>query len=415
MPVTPGVGLAQCTRRAYDYDDNSNRTSLTAWVPDEATGACNSTGSGVTVSSTYDDADRATKSGYDFDAFGRITSVPSADMDGGGSLTLTYFENDRVRTLARGGSTDTLSYDLADRTRQLVTSSATTTWHYSSSGDSPAWISENEAGTSWTRNILGPNGQLVAIANHADASTLQLTDLHGDVVATASSSESAPTLTSAADQTEFGAPRSSSTARYGWLGGHQRAVVPGSGALLMGARVYVPSAGRFTQVDPVVGGSANSYEYCRADPVNCLDLSGLYSYYYRLVDSPTPWALKALANRVCPAVFPMWGCVGGFRQWQILKLQAPVCFFIACITRNAPVYVSENGFSHFKFTSLPGHPQGAGATITFRFERHDDGHNWLHVSTSAAEGGWLTDQYARAAWGTFAFNIRAYWNRIHGI
>jgi RHS repeat-associated protein len=44
--------------------------------------------------------------------------------------------------------------------------------------------------------------------------------------------------------------------------------------MLMGVRPYVPTMGRFLQVDPVDGGSLNSYEYAGQDPINAFDLDG---------------------------------------------------------------------------------------------------------------------------------------------
>ena len=43
----------------------------------------------------------------------------------------------------------------------------------------------------------------------------------------------------------------------------------------MGVRNYLPSLGRFLQTDPVVGGSANDYDYANQDPVNTYDLDGM--------------------------------------------------------------------------------------------------------------------------------------------
>ena len=46
----------------------------------------------------------------------------------------------------------------------------------------------------------------------------------------------------------------------------------------MGVRLYSPVVGRFLSVDPVDGGSASAYDYCGADPVNCTDLAGTWSF-----------------------------------------------------------------------------------------------------------------------------------------
>jgi RHS repeat-associated protein len=276
-PVVEGSALSLCTRRAYAYDADSNRTSLTSWDPDASTGACNSTGSGTVRSWTYDQADRVTNSGYTFDAFGRITQVPAAD-GGGAQTSLSYHANDRVRTLAASGNTDTITIDAVNRVRTTMTSSATQEWHYAGEQDSPAWIAENNSGN-WSRNVVGLNGMLAAIANQSGVVTLDLTNLHGDIVATASTSETATSPTSTHDQTEFGVPRALSADRYGWLGGYERPADPSTGSILMGARVYLATTGRFVQTDPIAGGGANAYEYAMQDPVNETDISGEVSGY----------------------------------------------------------------------------------------------------------------------------------------
>ncbi len=53
----------------------------------------------------------------------------------------------------------------------------------------------------------------------------------------------------------------------------------------MGVRLYNPLTGRFLQVDPVVGGNANAYDYCTGDPINCTDLDGRWGFHWRSVPS----------------------------------------------------------------------------------------------------------------------------------
>lgn len=49
-----------------------------------------------------------------------------------------------------------------------------------------------------------------------------------------------------------------------------------TGAMLMDARVYQPVIGRFLQIDPTAGGSADMDHYGARDPISTLDLSGMY-------------------------------------------------------------------------------------------------------------------------------------------
>jgi RHS repeat-associated protein len=62
---------------------------------------------------------------------------------------------------------------------------------------------------------------------------------------------------------------------YGFEGKHGIGTdTDAGGVVLMGARLYNPMTGRFLQVDPVYGGSANAYDYVSQDPLNASDLSG---------------------------------------------------------------------------------------------------------------------------------------------
>jgi len=86
----------------------------------------------------------------------------------------------------------------------------------------------------------------------------------------------------AAPSTTFGTnsnPVNATDESMGWAANPTRKV---AGAftipiIQMGARVYLPTAGRFLQVDPIEGGTHNAYVYV-TDPVNWHDYSGLCAY-----------------------------------------------------------------------------------------------------------------------------------------
>ena len=264
-----------CTTRVYVYDADTNRTSLTTREPG-AEGKCATEG-GTVEKHTYDEADRLNDTGVSYNAFGDITALPATDA-GGSELTSAYYVDNQLASETQNGQTIGYNLDPAGRTLETVATgkrAETTTNHYAGSGGTPAWT-VNTAGE-WTRNISGLGG-FAAVQNNGATPVLQLTNLHGDVIATAYLSETATALASTADTSEYGVPTTSLPPKYSWLGADEIPTELPSGVLDMGARSYVPQLGRFLQPDPQPGGSANAYSYTFGDPVDTSDPSGEWSF-----------------------------------------------------------------------------------------------------------------------------------------
>ncbi|MEO3808091.1 RHS repeat-associated core domain-containing protein [Sphaerisporangium sp. B11E5] len=271
---TPAGGA--CTTRVYQLDVNSNRTGLSTY-PAAVDGSCSTTTTPMSEQHTYDTADRLTDAGYGYDNLGRTLTVPGGQVGGGTALTAAYYANDRIATLTQGSRSQTFTLDPAGRIDTTVVtggpSSGTVVNHYSGAGDTPAWISESDG--SWTRN-LEVFGGLAAVQSPTDTK-LQIADMGGDIVATVANDPAATGVDSYAEFAEYGSPAAGggATQRYGWQGEQARPSDGIGGLVLMGARVYNPAVGRFLQVDPIRGGSANNYEYSAQDPVNNGDAAGM--------------------------------------------------------------------------------------------------------------------------------------------
>jgi RHS repeat-associated protein len=264
-----------CALRDYTFDNASNRTQLTSYSPDTS-GNCQDGSPATTRTWGYDTADRATNTGYTYDALGRTLTVPAADTlaTGAGNVTNTYYTNDLARTITQGSTATTYTLDvIAARFRGYSTTTSGTTTnhtnHYSDDSDSPTWITE---GTWYTRIIPGLAGIAAQYTGATPHLEWQITNLHGDIVATHTAGSTGITTSNVTD--EYGRPANPSTPRYGYLGDAQRSTDNPAGLTTMGVRLYNPTTGRFLSVDPVYGGSANAYDYCYTDPINCTDIDG---------------------------------------------------------------------------------------------------------------------------------------------
>lgn len=293
-----GDAANSCQVREYAFDAHGNRTNLRT-TRGTGTDPVACAGTATDSPTTYDTADRVvTTSGaagnsWTYDGLGRATSVPTSDSSA--AANLGYFVNDlaALQEVPQASKT-TWTLDAAKRYSASTTAAwdvaagawgtATTSRNaYDGDGDRPAWTIENvDTPANLTRYVDGPDGDLVMTTGKDGGRKLLLTDLHGDTLATVPIADGSTTATwgslrfSAND--EYGNPLALSsgaaeTSRYSWHATAQRAFTAGLGAILMGARLYLPHTGTFTTIDPVPGGNTTAYAYPQ-DPINSFDLDG---------------------------------------------------------------------------------------------------------------------------------------------
>ena len=239
-----------CTTRRYTFTGDSNRTSLTTFGPNEE-GGCQTTTAVSTASYDYDQADRIIGDDYSYDPMGRTLTVPKAHTNqagiiDAGDLTIGYAANDMVTSLRQAipdtnGTPQvrkqTFTLDGSDRvsTTKDYTDTvqlAETTNHYDSDNDTPAWTETKtrpDSGTSWTtptwnRYVSDLTGGLAVDVDGDNKAVLQLANLHGDIVATATIGQ--PGINTYTETDEYGRAQTAGggtgAPRYGWLGTHQR-------------------------------------------------------------------------------------------------------------------------------------------------------------------------------------------------
>jgi RHS repeat-associated protein len=264
-----------CATRLYANDADQNRTSTTKRPP--ASGGACATEGGEIEAHSYDSADRLTDHGVSYEPFGEITALPAADA-GGAELKSGFYADGQLAHQEQAGESIAYELDPARRTSETISTGKMTSnvaIQYDGPESTPAWLAYTSG--EWTRNIFGISGSLVATQNDTETPTLQIANLHSDIIATVPDSEAATKPSSAVEATEYGVPSVPEPAKNSWLGASALRTELPSGVVNMGARSYVPQLGRFLQPDPQPGGSSNAYAYTHGNPLNESDPSGQWS------------------------------------------------------------------------------------------------------------------------------------------
>jgi DNA-binding beta-propeller fold protein YncE len=235
-----------CATRLYTYDEESNRTSLTQ--RESATETCAAEGGSI-ERHAYDAANRLTDPGVTYETFGNTTVLPTPDA-GEHELTSSYYVDNQVASQTQNGKTINYTYDPAGRALEAASTGTTKVSHYTGPGEALTWTSEGSE--KWTRNIPGIDGTLDAIQSNAGTPVLQLSDLKGNIVATASLSETATELLTKYNSTEFGVPSTKEAPpKYAWLGAGGITSELSSGTVTQDGSTYVPQTGRPLQTQGV--------------------------------------------------------------------------------------------------------------------------------------------------------------------
>jgi RHS repeat-associated protein len=268
---------------------NGNRTSQTI--------------NGVTTTYCYNYADQLvsssdpTASGVQYDAHGNITQIGS----GSDPLVLNYDSSDRNYGLAQYNSSGdgTAMYYNHDALGRVTYREQDAISNWSWNMASQNWYGYTGSGTQFTRNaswaideadIQLPGGVLLTVKpqqtgnaqkEYSLPNALGHTFLTTNAAGTNNSNGSGPLSSFVYDP--FGnmvaggnsAQNTLTGGSFGFGGANKKlteASIPMT-PILMGARIYLPTIGRFTSMDPVPGGNANAYTYS-LDPINFSDYSG---------------------------------------------------------------------------------------------------------------------------------------------
>jgi RHS repeat-associated protein len=290
-------GVDHHTGDDYVYDNAGRLTD--AWVPGQhvtykfaATSGCGSLPTaGANTNRTQQIIEGGATTGYCYDKADRLTSstdptVGTIAYDAHGNSTSIFGETHVYdaadRHIQTKKATTTVDYvrDATDRIVERKLNGATTArYGYTGSGDAPSFTTDGANALLEITYSL-PGGAM--LTTRAAGNVWSYPNIHGDIVATTNQTGAKQGATLGYDPygnqiTGTTPDNSAGNLDYGWLGGSKRPVEHETGlqpTIEMGARQYSPKLGRFLEIDPIEGGSANDYDYVNADPINSFDLDG---------------------------------------------------------------------------------------------------------------------------------------------
>ena len=310
---THSYGYSAPTGCAGPYNPNanknSNRTSFTA--------------NGVTKTYCYNQADQL---------------ISSTDTQLG---TPTYDDHGNTTQLAGNGTPITFTYDASDsntaiqqgnykveyvktasdtvlRKKEYQGSTLTKSYRYLAGGAvlQTCNLSDDNDCTTVDKYLNLPGGVALTLSptnpDTAKRTTYSIKNFHGDTAITAN--EAGNPVSSVFLYEPFGQavastafstnsnPTNATDNSMGWAASPTRKVAGAFSLAIvqMGARVYLPTAGRFLQVDPVEGGTLNAYVYA-SDPVNSSDYTGMYTCMLQCTASASFLQPAATVEQVQPA------------------------------------------------------------------------------------------------------------------